>query len=545
MTPRVWGHTVSDDGLHWKQLPVALSTDTWYDKGGVYTGSATVLDDAARTPVLSYSVNTNDMQALAFPANRSDPELVESLEWVKPSYNPIIRSSRGAPLGRDDIGMWRTADGGHYLMAYGTEWGAVLFKSPRCPRGAANLPSCLGPLPWTQETWLMNNTAGNATLQWEMPDLYPVPPGGAAAAATGSSQYVMQAGMATGWPWGGPFTAGSCPYVTGVYDSDVVRFTPADGQRMGDPRMNYDYGSNLAPSRGSHQWLGSNYYACHTHLDGGGRRMLLAYLRDAVNSTHDGAPDNFCSTRFPDVTALTAAAGAQYVRPLPFELGTCNWASVQALPRIVTTAAGGARVQLRPLPEMASLGIGPSVRLGPTTLTPSSAQPLAVNISNGRQFELLVRFRAAPVRGAKCGVQLLGSLEKGPDGSAREFTEVGVGYDLDGRGSARTIGPSRVQGYVDGARHSMLKAVPGPTALAPIFCRGGRRWVDDATPVCGPLDRRGFFPERYCRRRAFLPDAAGGGRGVDRGAWRALAATASWYRSRSGSCRAPHDARMT
>ena len=197
--------------------------------------------------------------------------------------------------------------------------------------------------------------------------------------------------------------------------------------------------------------------------------MLLAYLRDAVNSTHDGAPDNFCSTRFPDVTALTAAAGAQYVRPLPFELGTCNWASVQALPRIVTTAAGGARVQLRPLPEMASLRIGPSVRLGPTTLTPSSAQPLAVNISNGRQFELLVRFRAAPVRGAKCGVQLLGSLEKGPDGSAREFTEVGVGYDLDGGGSARTIGPSRVQGYVHGARHSMLKAVPGPTALAPIF----------------------------------------------------------------------------
>lgn len=61
-TPRVWGHAVSQDLIHWTQLPVALENDAWYDNGGVYSGSGTVLNDAAKTPVLSYAVSTNDMQ---------------------------------------------------------------------------------------------------------------------------------------------------------------------------------------------------------------------------------------------------------------------------------------------------------------------------------------------------------------------------------------------------------------------------------------------------------------------------------------------------
>lgn len=60
-----------------RELPVALDTDEWYDKGGVFSGSATILDDDDLTPVLSYSVSTNDMLCLAFPANRSDPFLTK------------------------------------------------------------------------------------------------------------------------------------------------------------------------------------------------------------------------------------------------------------------------------------------------------------------------------------------------------------------------------------------------------------------------------------------------------------------------------------
>ena len=75
-TPRQWAHAVSDDMIRWRQLPQGLQTDAWYDAGGVFSGSTTVLDDAARTPVISYSVSYNTMQALAWPCNRSDPDLV-------------------------------------------------------------------------------------------------------------------------------------------------------------------------------------------------------------------------------------------------------------------------------------------------------------------------------------------------------------------------------------------------------------------------------------------------------------------------------------
>lgn len=59
-TPRVWGHAVSQDLLHWTQLPVALENDMWYDQGGVYTGSTTLLNGTE--PAILYAVSTNDMQ---------------------------------------------------------------------------------------------------------------------------------------------------------------------------------------------------------------------------------------------------------------------------------------------------------------------------------------------------------------------------------------------------------------------------------------------------------------------------------------------------
>ena len=64
-TPRVWGHASSVDMVHWKQLPISLENDEWYDAGGVFTGSATVMNNDARTPVITYSVSTNDMQVCA------------------------------------------------------------------------------------------------------------------------------------------------------------------------------------------------------------------------------------------------------------------------------------------------------------------------------------------------------------------------------------------------------------------------------------------------------------------------------------------------
>jgi hypothetical protein len=56
-TPRMWGHAASRDLVDWEQLPMALTRQRSYDEHGDFSGSATVLDDAALTPVIRYDVH--------------------------------------------------------------------------------------------------------------------------------------------------------------------------------------------------------------------------------------------------------------------------------------------------------------------------------------------------------------------------------------------------------------------------------------------------------------------------------------------------------
>jgi len=51
-----WGHVVSSDLVRWSRLPVILSPDESYDKGGVFSGSITFLDDG--TPAIFYTGQT-------------------------------------------------------------------------------------------------------------------------------------------------------------------------------------------------------------------------------------------------------------------------------------------------------------------------------------------------------------------------------------------------------------------------------------------------------------------------------------------------------
>ena len=68
-TPRQWGHAISDDLLRWTNLPIAIPNATPYNKGGVFSGSTTVLNDPINgySRYILYSVNTNNMMCLAWP----------------------------------------------------------------------------------------------------------------------------------------------------------------------------------------------------------------------------------------------------------------------------------------------------------------------------------------------------------------------------------------------------------------------------------------------------------------------------------------------
>lgn len=106
-----WGHAVSTDLIHWLYLPLAMVADHWYDANGVWSGSATLLPDGQ--VIMLYTGSTVDsvqVQCLAYPANLSDPLL---LDWVKYSGNPVLTPPPGINYTdfRDPTTAWTGPDG--------------------------------------------------------------------------------------------------------------------------------------------------------------------------------------------------------------------------------------------------------------------------------------------------------------------------------------------------------------------------------------------------------------------------------------------------
>ena len=82
---------------------VAIRPDTPYDESGVFSGSATVVDGV---PVLSYSVENQQVMAFAVPADLSDPLFTK---WSKPAYNPVMRYAEVANITDEPIVFRRGA----------------------------------------------------------------------------------------------------------------------------------------------------------------------------------------------------------------------------------------------------------------------------------------------------------------------------------------------------------------------------------------------------------------------------------------------------
>jgi beta-fructofuranosidase len=124
-----WGHAVSDDRVHWRDLPLALApTPGGPDAGGCWSGCAV---DHDGVPTLLY---TGVMPQVVCAAVGS-PDL---LTWTKPADNPVIAGPptwlRAACAGdfRDPF-VWRAGDGWHLIIAshIANAGGCVLhYRSP-------------------------------------------------------------------------------------------------------------------------------------------------------------------------------------------------------------------------------------------------------------------------------------------------------------------------------------------------------------------------------------------------------------------------------
>jgi len=182
---RCWGHTVSDDLVHWVDWPVAIWPDSPYDKNGVYSGN-TVIDDQG-IPTALYTGNVNGhKESYGMLAKSYDGLLSWEKKMVmdKPPYP-------GTPV-HWDAQLWK--DGDIWYQLTGGTWQdggtALIWSSPDLTH-------------WTFRNRIYNSKQyGNF---WEFPYLLPF-----------EKKYVLLIGV---WP---------VRYWIGTYDRNRFVFTPDD-----------------------------------------------------------------------------------------------------------------------------------------------------------------------------------------------------------------------------------------------------------------------------------------------------------------------------
>lgn len=156
-----WGHAVSDDLMHWEQLPVALAPSESYDdhpQGGCFSGSAIEKDGKL---YLIYTGTANNGNGFEQTQNVAVSE--DGIHFKKYEGNPVIEPPSGIPhdFFRDPK-VWEH-DGTYYLVCGAQRDGkaqALLYHSPDL-------------LHWDFFNVLFESR-GEWGYMWECPDFFPL-----------------------------------------------------------------------------------------------------------------------------------------------------------------------------------------------------------------------------------------------------------------------------------------------------------------------------------------------------------------------------------
>ncbi|RDX65605.1 Acid beta-fructofuranosidase, partial [Mucuna pruriens] len=244
----VWGHAVSRDLIHWLHLPLAMVADQWYDKNGVWTGSATILPNGE--VIMLYTGSTNEsvqVQNLAYPADPSDPLLVD---WVKYPSNPVLfpPPGIGAKDFRDPTTAWLTSEG-KWRITIGSKLnktGIALVYDTKDFKTFERVEGVLHAVP--------------GTGMWECVDFFPVSSNG------DSVKHVVKVSLDDDR---------HDYYALGSYDEKNVKFTPDDLKNDVGIGLRYDYGI---------------FYASKTFYDQSkGRRVLWGWIGESDSEYADVA----------------------------------------------------------------------------------------------------------------------------------------------------------------------------------------------------------------------------------------------------------------
>ena len=222
-----WGHTVSEDLVHWQHLPIALSPDPdGPDEDGCWSGC--FVDDNG-VPTMLYTAVSPEVQCVAIGSE-------DMIRWQKLPENPIIAappSNMNLTAFRDPC-VWRENDA--WCMALGAgikgRGGAVLLYKSTDLRAW----NYIGPL-------LMDDGQSPGKV-WECPAFFPLGDMHVLVVSVTSRAYV--------------------DYFIGQYDGE--RFDP-------DVRRRLDYGRY--------------FYAPQTLLDDKNRRIMIGWIGEGRSEDQD------------------------------------------------------------------------------------------------------------------------------------------------------------------------------------------------------------------------------------------------------------------
>jgi fructan beta-fructosidase len=236
--PMHWGHAISKDLVHWKELPIALYPDSL---GYIFSGSAVVDSNNTsgfgrdgKIPLVAIFTNHDPKGEKAGRNDFQNESIAYSLDegntWTKYNGNPVLKNP-GIRDFRDPKVMWYSKEK-KWVMTLATLDHITFYSSP-------NLKE------WKKESEFGKEIGAHGGV-WECPDLFPLK-------LDGQTYWVLIANINPGGPNGGSATQ----YFVGEFDGN--KFIAADQKT---------------------RWLdyGPDEYAGITWSNTGSRKIFLGWM---------------------------------------------------------------------------------------------------------------------------------------------------------------------------------------------------------------------------------------------------------------------------
>lgn len=275
--PMHWGHAISKDLMHWKELPIALYPDSL---GYIFSGSAVVdsnntsgFGKNGKIPLVAIFTSHDPKREKEHRTDVENESIAYSLDngntWTKYSANPVLKNP-GITDFRDPKVMWFAA-GKKWIMTLATKDRVTFYSSP-------NLKD------WTRESDF-GKDAGSHLGVWECPDLFSLK-------LKGKTYWVLIANVNPGGPNGGSATQ----YFVGDFDGN--KFTPAETTT---------------------KWMdyGPDEYAGITWSNTGSRKIFLGWMSNWTYANQVPTEKWRNGMTLPKELALKQVNGSLYVTSTP------------------------------------------------------------------------------------------------------------------------------------------------------------------------------------------------------------------------------------